>query len=169
MVWANDVGASAKAVVVKRFGHTIAIGVKHGTGVRQTVPLGAVLQMHDDQVVAHHIGAQGVVAPHLVVHIGFAVAHRGAQHGRVAAGVKHRAAGKIQGQAQVKTQTVFDLGHALQHFGGGEQIHAAKLVIGAEVAPSRACGAVFPAGRCGHGGASSRCMTTWPHGEWKSL
>jgi hypothetical protein len=103
--------------------------------MRQTVPLRAVLQMHDDQVVTHDIGAQGVVAPHLVVHIGFAVAHRGAQHRRAAAGVEHRAAGEVQRQAQVEAQAMLDLSHALQDLGGCEQIHAAELVIGAKVAP----------------------------------
>ena len=102
----------------------------------QAVPLCAVLQMHDDQVVAHDIGAQGVVAPHLVVHIRLAVAHCGAEDGRAAARVEHRAAREVQRQAQVKAQALFDLGHALQDFGGGEQIHAAKLIVWAKVAPS---------------------------------
>ena len=131
----------------------------------QAVPLGAVLQMHDDQVVAHHIGAQGVIAPHLVVHIRFAIAHRGAQDGRAAPRVEHRAAGEVQRQTQVKAQAMFDLGNTLQDLGGGEQIHAAKLVVWAEVPPSRAFGAVFPAGGCAHGNASSRCMTGWSCGE----
>ena len=77
VVRADDIGSCAKTVVVQGFGHTIAVGVEHRTCMGQAVPLCAVLQMHDDQVVAHDIGTQGVVAPHLVVHIRLAVAHCG--------------------------------------------------------------------------------------------
>ena len=43
----------------------------------QAAPLCAVRQVHDDQVVAEDIDAIGVIAPHLVVDVGFSVAQGG--------------------------------------------------------------------------------------------
>ena len=142
---ADYIGACAKAVVVHRLGYAIAIGVEHRAHMRQAVPLGAVLQMHDHQVVAHHIGADRVVAPQLVVHVGLALAHRRAQHGRLSPGVEHITPRKIQRQAQVEGLPGVHLVYALQHFFGRQEVHAPALVIGAKVAPIGARGALFPA------------------------
>jgi hypothetical protein len=125
----------SRGILANRFGLTIAVGVKHRADVGQAVPLGAVLQMHDHQIVANHIGATGVITPHLVVEIGFAIAQGGTQDRGQASRVQHIAARHIQGQAQVEGQARFDLGHALQHFFRGQQVHAAVLVVRAEVAP----------------------------------
>ena len=88
--------------------------------MRQAVPLRAVLQMHDHQIITDHIGTQRVIAPQLVVHVGFTVAHRRAQDGSTAPGVEHTAAWKIQGQTQVERDAMLDLGHALHDFVRGQ-------------------------------------------------
>ena len=149
---AHHIGACAKAVVVHRLGHAVAVGVEHRAHMRQAVPLGAVLQMHDHQVVAHHIGASRVVAPQLVVHVGLALAHRRAQHRWLAPGVEHIAPGKIQRQAQVEGLPGAHLIDALQHFLWRQEVHATALVVRPEVAPVRAGWTLFPAGRRRHAG-----------------
>ena len=63
--------------------------------MRQTIPLRAVLQMHDYQVITHDIGTQGIVTPQLVIHVRLAVADSGSQHRGTASGVKDAAARKI--------------------------------------------------------------------------
>ena len=110
----------------------------------QAVPLGAVLQMHDHQIVTDDIGAQRVVAPELVVHIGFFGAQGRPQNRRHAAGVEHIAPRKIQGQAQVEAQPVLHLCDALFDFLGREQIHPSALVVRAKVPPGGSFGALVP-------------------------
>jgi hypothetical protein len=71
----EDVAAGAVAVVVDRFGDTVAVGVEQLADVGEAVPLRRVLQVHHHQVVADHVGVQRVVGDEPVVHVRLAVAH----------------------------------------------------------------------------------------------
>ena len=133
--WAHHVDACAKTVVVHRLGLAVAVGIEHRAYMGQAVPLRAVLQVHDDQVIADHIGAAGVVTPQLVIQIGLAVAQGWSQHRRQATGVQHVATGHIERQAEVEGQAFFHFGNALTHFVGRQQVHPAVLVVGSKVAP----------------------------------
>ncbi|MNV60656.1 hypothetical protein D3C71_1531280 [compost metagenome] len=55
-----DVDAGAIPVVEHRFGLPVAVCVEAAAHVRQAVPLRRILRIHQQHVVAHHIGEQGV-------------------------------------------------------------------------------------------------------------
>ena len=86
--------------------------------MHQAVPLCAVLQLQDHQAISNDIGANRVIAPRPVIHVGLAFLQRRSQHGRLVSGVEHVAAWKIQRQAQFEGLTGAHFGHALPHFGG---------------------------------------------------
>lgn len=56
----QDIDAGPKTVVEHRFGRAVAIGVEAAAHVRQAVPLRGVLGVHQQHVVAHHIGKQRI-------------------------------------------------------------------------------------------------------------
>ena len=152
---ADHVFAGTKAVVVDRLGHAVGIGVEHLADVREAVPLGRILQVHHDEVVAEHVGLQHVVAEQAVVHVRPPVAQRRPQHRRVAARIQHVAAGIVERQAEAKRQAFAHFGDTLLHLLRRQQIDAAALVVCTEVAPVRAGGALLPARFVSHQRVSS--------------
>ena len=142
---ADDVAAGAIAVVEHVLGAAVAIGVEHLADMREAVPLRRVLQRQDHLVVADDVGGGGIVAAQRVVHVGFVAAHGRLQHRRKAARREDRAAGIVERQRQAEGLSDLHLGDALQDLFRRQQIEAATFVIGAEIAPGRAGGAVGPA------------------------
>jgi hypothetical protein len=148
---ADDVGAGAVAVVVDGLGHAVAVGVEQLTDVRETVPLGRVLQVQDRQVVADDIGLRLVVDEQSVVHVRPAIAYRGPKHRRMAARVQHVAARVVERQAQAEHAALLDFGNSFANLLRVDQVQSTELVVGAEVAPVRSGRALLPAGGGGHG------------------
>ena len=143
--WAQHIAACGIAVVVERLRHAIAIRIKQLAGMGQAIPLGGVLQRQHGHVVGQHIGAARFQVAQQAVEVDQALALQGAQHGWLAVGVEGAAARVVQRQAERKAQAFLHLGHALAHLGWRQQVEAAQLVIGAEVAPGRSCRALLPA------------------------
>ena len=148
-----DLLARAEAVVEHRLGHAVAIGVEAAAHMGQAVPLGGVLQTEQHHVVVDHIGQIRVfrlIGPAEALLAGtLSVADHGVALRRDAARVHGPAARHVQRQAQHEAAAFAHLGHALQHLGRRHQVHAAALVVGAELAPVAAFGCVLPAS--GHG------------------
>jgi hypothetical protein len=133
----DNVLAGAVAVVEDRLRLAVAVGVEQRADVGEAVPLGRILQVHDGEVVVHHVGEVGIVSGEGVIEVGLVAAHGRAQQRRMAARVEHVAARVVERQAEAEAQSLAHLGDALSHFGGRDQVHAAELIVGAEVAPVR--------------------------------
>jgi hypothetical protein len=136
---AADLLAGAKAVVEHRLGLAIAIGIEAASHVRQAVPLRRVLGVHQQHLVAHHVGERIVLArvrpAEALLPRAPAVAQRGERLRRQAARVERHAARYVERQREAEGQTFLHLGDALQNLGAIDQVHSAALVIGAEFAP----------------------------------
>jgi hypothetical protein len=66
----------------------------------------------------------------------------------MAARVEHVAAGKVQRQRQAEGLAGADFARALQDLFFGDEVQAAELVVGPEVAPVGAFGPVFSSAAC---------------------
>ena len=148
-VGTDNVLAGAKAVVVARLRHAVAVCVEHEADMRERVPVGGILGVQHRRVVADEIGRIRIVVRDAIVHPRPAVAQRRAQHGRVAAGAKHAAARPIERQAQTKRDPFTNLARAGAHSLGRQKIEPAQLVVGTEVAPVRPFGSHAPSLRHG--------------------
>ena len=142
---ADDVAAGAIAVVEHVLGAAVAIGVEHLADMREAVPLRRVLQRQEHLVVADDVGGGGIVAAQRVVHVGLVAAHGGLQHRRMAARREDGAARIVERQRQAERLADLHLGDALQDLLRRQEIEPAAFIVGAEIAPGRAGGAVGPA------------------------
>ncbi len=150
-----DVLARPVAVVEHRLGHAVAVGVEQAAHVGQAVPLRGVLQAEQGHVVVDHVRELGVFrrvgpAKALLAGAGAVADHREALR-RLAARVHAGATRQVKRQREAEAQALAHLGHTLQHLLARHQVHAAALVVRAELPPARALGRVCPTS--GHGGS----------------
>ena len=142
---ADDVLAGAVAVVEHDLGLAVAVGIEQLPDMGEAVPLGRVLQRHLDDVVADHIDQFRVLAGERIGDVRHAIAHIGEEPRRMAAGIDDIAARIIEGQAETEGLAFLDLGNALEHLLGGQQVESTQLILGAPIAPGRAGRTTFPA------------------------
>ena len=145
----DDVLAGAKAVVVARLRHAVAVRVEHEADMRERVPVGGILGVQHRRVVADEIGRVGIVVGDAIVHPRPSVAQRRAQDRRKTARAQHVAARPVERQAQAERDPFANLAHARPHALGRQEVQAAELVVGPEVAPVRSFRSAAPSLRHG--------------------
>ncbi|MBL8307838.1 MAG: hypothetical protein JNM33_14165 [Rubrivivax sp.] len=146
---------------VARF-HLDAIGVEAAADMGQAVPLRRVLQAHQHDVAVDDVGEFGILAVVRPAEALLARALAIAQHGIAAwrdpAGVHQLPARHVERQAQAERAALANLGDALHHLGGRDQVQAAALVVRTELAPVRARRRWLPALSPGRA-CAQRCST----------
>ena len=145
----HDVFARTVAVVEHDLGLAIAVRVIAAADVRKGVPLRRVLQRHQHDVVAHHVGQIGIVGCERIAEVLRSlvlarVPQGGRKPRRIAPWIKRGAARVIERQRQAEAQTLLHFGDALQHFLARHQVHAAALIVRSELAPIRSCRPLLP-------------------------
>ncbi|MNY44575.1 hypothetical protein D3C86_1796130 [compost metagenome] len=144
----RDFHSGPKAVVEHGLGLAVAIGIEAAAHMRQAVPLGGVLRVHQQHVVANHVGKQRVfrsVGPAVALRAGaLTVAQRGVALRGQPPGVQRHAARQVERQRQAECSSLLNFGNALQDFFASNQVHAAALVVRAEFAPIAAVRRVLP-------------------------
>jgi hypothetical protein len=141
----DHVLVGAKAVVVDRLRPAVPVDIEELPDMGEAVPLGRVLQVQDDEVVADHVGRVGDLLAEAEVEVRPRAPERRADHRRVAARVQDIAAGTFERQRQAEGQPLAHLGHALAHLLRREEVEAAELVVRAEIAPGRSMRSALPA------------------------
>ena len=142
-----DVHAAAIAVVVAHLRHAVAVRVEHRPDVRERVPVRGELAVQQHRIVAEHVGMVGV-GVQVVLHA--AVAHHRLQARRAPLQVVVIAAGTVERQRQAERAARAHFGRRLPDLLRRDQIEAAALVVGAEVAPVGARRTLPPSHRCIH-------------------
>ena len=139
----HDVFPGAKAVVEDDLRLAVAVGIEAAADVRKGVPLRRVLQRHQHDVVADDVGQVRAVLGERVAEVLPALVLAGVAYGRrdarrVTPRVECRAAGIVERQRKAEGKALLHLGDALQHLLTRHPVHAAALVVGAELVHERA-------------------------------
>src|SRR2546430_8766946 len=122
----------------------VAVGIETAADMRERIPLRRVLQREEHEVVADDVGEVRVFRREGKAEVLLAPAERGGQSRRRPAGIERAAAGIVERQRQAESNAFPHLGDALQHLLARHQVHAAALVIGAELAPIGARRSLLP-------------------------
>jgi hypothetical protein len=136
--------SGAKSVVEDELGFAVAIGVEAAADVGKGIPLRRVLQGEQDEVVGNDVGQPGHVGIQRVAEVLLLAAQRRGDARRLATRVEDAAAGIVERQREAERAPLLHLGDALQDLFLRDPVHAATLVIRAEVAPVRARRPVLP-------------------------